>query len=122
MDGDQPRVRGMLMWFASPEGFYFHTGATKQLCRQLKANPKTEIYFYAPDEKGGTMLRITGTVEMVSDVSLRRRLLAERPFLKDIVRDEYDPLLVVFRIAHGQGWFWTLQDNMKESQIPRVRF
>ncbi len=39
-DGDQPRVRGMLMWFADKTGFYYNTGATKDLYRQLQANPK----------------------------------------------------------------------------------
>jgi len=36
----QPRVRGMLMWFADKTGLHYNTGATKDLYRQLEDNPK----------------------------------------------------------------------------------
>ena len=39
LDGNQPRVRGFMMWYANESGFYFHTGATKSVYEQLKANP-----------------------------------------------------------------------------------
>ena len=35
-DGDQPRVRGMLMWFADKTGLYYNTGATKDLYKQIE--------------------------------------------------------------------------------------
>ena len=47
-DEDQPRVRGMLMWFADETGFYFSSANTKDLTKQLRANPKVEITFYSP--------------------------------------------------------------------------
>jgi uncharacterized pyridoxamine 5'-phosphate oxidase family protein len=40
VDGDQPRVRMLGMWFAAKEGFYFSTAKVKAMCRQLRANPQ----------------------------------------------------------------------------------
>jgi uncharacterized pyridoxamine 5'-phosphate oxidase family protein len=31
IEGDQPRVRGMLMWVANETGFYYNTGVMKEL-------------------------------------------------------------------------------------------
>jgi uncharacterized pyridoxamine 5'-phosphate oxidase family protein len=52
VDGDQPRVRGMLMWKADKTGFYYSTGSTKDLYRQLKANSKVELCFFDTKSKG----------------------------------------------------------------------
>jgi len=35
-EGDQPRVRALLMWFANENGFYFATMSPKQVFKQLK--------------------------------------------------------------------------------------
>lgn len=123
-EGDQPHVRGLLMWFADETGFYFHTGLTKQVCQQLKRNPRVEACFFAPDPQGvGTMMRVTGTVEFIEDIPLKTVLLEERPFLKEIGTGlPDDPMLVVFRIAGGEVHFWTMEFNMRENEIERVRF
>lgn len=50
-DGDQPHVRGLLLWFADPTGFYYNIGATKDVYKQLQANPKVEVAFFDPKAK-----------------------------------------------------------------------
>ncbi len=124
VDGDQPRVRGFLLWFADETGFYYHTGATKQVCQQLMKNPKIEVCLFAPDPAGaGKMMRIAGKVEFLDDIELKTRLLEERPFLKEIGSGTPDdPNLAVFRIAEGEAHFWTMEDNTKEAEIPRIKF
>lgn len=47
VEGDQPHVRGMAFWFADRSGFYYHTATTKNVCRQLRKNPKAELSFSA---------------------------------------------------------------------------
>jgi len=123
-DGDQPHVRGFMMWFADESGFYFHTGASKSVCQQLKVNPKIEVCFFVPDPQGvGRMMRVAGEVEFIDDVPLKTALLADRPFLKEIGSGmPDDPLLAVFRIARGEVHFWSMEYNMRESEIERVRF
>lgn len=124
-DGDQPRVRGFLLWFADENGFYFHTGATKSVCKQLKKNPKIEVCFFAPapPPKVGKMLRVAGKVKFLNDLVLKARLLEERPFLKALgIGKPDDPLLAVFQIYTGEAYFWTMENNMRESEIERIKF
>ena len=45
MDGDQPRVRGMLLFRADEEGIIFHTASTKDVFQQIMKNPKAELCF-----------------------------------------------------------------------------
>lgn len=121
MDDDQPRVRAFLMWYADESGFYFHTAETKKVCRQLGKNPKVEVCFCS-SPNFEQMMRVTGTVEFLTDSAMRARLMEERSFLKAIVKGPDDPLLVIFRIPHGEATFWTMADNLKEDQMPRVTF
>ncbi len=126
VDGDQPRVRAFLMWFADETGFYFHTAATKSVYKQLKANPKTEVCFYAADTPpaGGRMMRVSGKVEFLDDAELKTRLFKERPFLKmtGLKAPDKLPPVAIFRIYTGEAHFWTMEDNIKESEIEKISF
>ena len=124
-DGDQPRVRGLLMWFADESGFYFHTGTPKNVCKQLKKNPKLEVCFMAQSQDPAEMkmMRLAGKVEFIDDLNLKARLLEERPFLKAIGTGKPDnPLLAVFKIYTGEAHFWMMKNNMRETEVERVRF
>lgn len=125
VEGDQPRVRNFLLWFADETGFYFHTGTPKAVCQQLKRNPKVELCFYNPGTalNGGLMLRVTGEVEFLNDPALKARLLDERPFLLAIgAGSPENQLLAIFRVPHGEAWFWSMAKNLCEAEIERVRF
>ena len=117
MDKDQPRVRALGFWFADETGFYFQTGDVKLLYNQLKDNRKAEVCFYKHDGELGTMLRISGEVEFVDDISLKERVLKERPFLKSFGLTINSPGLIVFRIPHGEAHFWTMENNLKPKDI-----
>ena len=116
-DGDQPRVRALGFWFADETGFYFQTSSIKEFSHQLKKNPKTEICFYKHEGMIGTMLRISGKVEFVNDLKLKERALIDRPFLKSFGITIDSPTLVIFRIAHGQAHFWTMENNLKPKEM-----
>ncbi len=119
-DNNQPRVRAFRMWYADESGFYFHTGSTKNVYKQLQGNRKVEICFCTP--KFDKMMRVTGRAEFIDDADLKKRLVEERPFLKAIIKGLDDPLLTIFRISDGEAYFWTMADNLKESEIPRAQF
>lgn len=122
-EGDQPRVRAFAMWFCDETGFYYHTGTPKRVCHQLKKNPKVELCFYAPGDGAGTMLRVSGSAEFVTDKALEERLFSDRPWVKDLLANGPPGAEVaIFRIAHGEAYFWTMADNMQEAGIPRVKF
>jgi uncharacterized pyridoxamine 5'-phosphate oxidase family protein len=126
VDGDQPRVRGFRMLYADDSGFYFHTGAKKAVCDQLKRNPKAEVCFFAPspsEKDGGVMLRIAGSVEFVDDRAIKERVLQEMPFLKEIgVTSPDDSMLTIFKISSGEAHFWTLADELQHHEPDWVKF
>lgn len=125
MDGDQPRVRMFELWFADEEGFYFHTATSKKVTMQLKNNPKVELCFYSTQGPAnvGTMMRVTGEVKFIGDLELKVKLFEEKPFLKALgIEKLEDPLLTVFHIYKGEAYFWTMDNNMKEAQVEKIKF
>jgi pyridoxamine 5'-phosphate oxidase len=115
-ENDQPRVRALGFWFADDTGFYFQTGSIKQIYSQLKKNPRTEVCFYNRDGMG-KMLRIAGEVEFVDDAGLKEKVMVDRPFLKNFGLDSRSYGLILFRIAHGEAHFWTMEENLKPKNI-----
>jgi uncharacterized pyridoxamine 5'-phosphate oxidase family protein len=119
-----PHVRGMWMWFADETGFYFHTGSMKRLGQQLLENPRVEIAFHDPGQgRGdGSMMRVSGAVEILDDPALQARLVAERTWL--IAECERNPgtTLVIFRIPHGEIQRWSMAVNCRERDQPVLSF
>ncbi len=121
VEGDQPRVRCLNMWFADETGFYFQAQTVKAVCRQLEKNPKVEAYFSTKDFS--LAMRVAGKVRFLDDLKLKARCIQERPFVKNFGISEPDnPLLALFHLYTGEAYFWTFGDSMKEDRIPRVRF
>jgi len=125
-DGDQPHVRSFSMWFADTSGFYFSTSKLKDVYRQLSTNPNVELSFFAPPENPeaqgsimdiGTEMRVTGTAEFIDDPALKDRLFTDRPFLQPLA-----DVVKIMRVKDGDAWFWKWENNMRESEITRVRF
>lgn len=123
-EDDQPRVRGMLLWFADETGFYYHTAMSKSLYSQIKRNPKVEAAFirYA-DKPEFEMLRVTGTAEIVEDRDLEKRLKQERSWLwNNVQQSKTDTQVVIFRIVNGSAYIWNMKWNVREKEAPRVQF
>jgi len=122
-EGDQPRVRPFGMWFADEKGFYFQTESVKSVCKQLRNDNKVELCFYATEPAPGIVLRVTGKAEFIDDPAMRSKVLADRPFLKQVgIKGPEDPLLAIFRVHSGEAYFWTMANNMKEGEIERIKF
>ena len=69
------------------------------------------------------MLRVTGTVEILNDQALEKRLKEERTWIwGDIQRSKVDTEVVIFCIAHGSAYIWSMAWNMREAKAPRVEF
>ncbi len=68
-------------------------------------------------------LRLTGVAEIVHDLTLKAKALEERPSLKALgLAGPEDPVFVVFRVVRGEAHFWTWENNLKEKDIPRIKF
>ena len=122
--GDQPHVRAMAMWFADATGFYFHTGTQKRLSDQLHGNPKVEMGFFNQGEGMDTMqmVRITGSIEMVDDTALEKKLFEERSWLNAIREAFPNERVFIFRIAHGEAQYWNMGLNCQEKNTPPIVF
>lgn len=118
-DGTRPRVRALGMWFADESGFYFQIGGMKDIYRQLKANPQVEFAFFEPGEGAGKMLRVAGEIEFLDDPNLKKKVMEDRPFLKQFGLSEQSPDLVIFRLARGEAHFWTMAKNLEPKEIIR---
>ncbi len=123
-DGTQPHVRPLALQFADTRGFYFQTEPVKSFYKQLQANHKVELCFHSPEGgKLGKVMRVTGEIEFVTDLELKNRLFQERPFYRAIgIKGGDDPLFVLFRLYKGEAFFWTMANNMHESEIERLKF
>ncbi len=121
VEGDQPRVRALGMWYADETGFYFQAQTVKALFKQIQNNDRVEGYFCKPDFSN--VMRVSGRVRIIDDTEMKKKCLKERPFLKDLgITDPNDPLLGIFHLYTGEAYFWTMADSMKEADIPRVKF
>jgi pyridoxine/pyridoxamine 5'-phosphate oxidase len=66
-DLGEPRVRGMLLYRADAGGILFHTGAMKEVCRQLLTDPAVELCFFDPQRM--TQVRVRGTAQLVEGLA-----------------------------------------------------
>lgn len=112
MDGDQPRVRGMLLFRADEEGIIFHTASTKEVYQQIQKNPKTELCFQGQ----GIQIRVSGILEQVEDEQLKEEIFNHptRKFLQAWKEQGIDGLLQIFRLKNGTAVTWTMETNFDE--------
>jgi pyridoxamine 5'-phosphate oxidase len=124
VDGDQPRVRTFLLWFADESGFYFIPLAPKQVAKQLQKNPKIEVCFFnnAQDPADWKQMRVAGKVEFLDDEETLDKAYENRAFLEAALGEPLRPLLLPIRIFTGEAHFWTMADILKEPEIERVKF
>lgn len=111
VDGDQPRVRGMLLFRADEGGIIFHTASTKDVFAQIKKNPKAEMCFSG----GGVQLRVTGVLEQVFDDKLREEIFSHqsRAFLQAWKDNGIDNLLQIFVMKSCTAVTWTMETNFE---------
>ena len=122
IDGDQPHVRGMLMWFADETGFYFHTGSSKKLATQLKNGVKASIAFLkATGNPAETQeLRVTGLIEILDDETLETRLYQERPWILENRKAAPEANVIIFKVCKGDAFIWNMSVNLREHTAQRV--
>jgi pyridoxamine 5'-phosphate oxidase len=123
-DGDQPRVRTWLLWYADESGFYFVAIAGKEVTEQLKRNPKVEVCFFnnAPEPQDWKHMRLMGEIEFLESEEMLAKAYEARSFLDPIVGRSVEPIVRPFRVYTGEAHFWTLAGFLKESELERVKF
>ncbi|MDI6794865.1 MAG: pyridoxamine 5'-phosphate oxidase family protein [bacterium] len=111
VEGDKPHVRGILMYRADENGIVFHTGKVKDLHKQLTENPQVEMCFSNSDFENLIQIRVSGSVELVEDIELKKEIVQKREFLKPWVEQMGYDFLAVYRMKNGVATIWTMETN-----------
>lgn len=118
IDGDIPRVRGMLMWFANETGFYFYSLSSKKIIIQLKKRPDIELCFYKQGNSflDSETLRISGHVSFVNNEEMLKKLYNGRKAVIDNSKGSCRDQLTIFRISAGEASCWSAKNILDESR------
>ena len=98
----------MRAYRADENGIIFYTAQEKAVHQQLTRNPKAEICFY--DFKNVIQVRVSGRIEFVEDLELKKEIASQRPNVKPRVEKEGYDWLAIFRLKNGKATTWSLQD------------
>jgi len=109
-----PHVRGMLVYRADDSGIIFHTGKMKDLYKQLQKNPKVELCFFS--QANGVQVRVSGTAELVEDLSLKQEIAGKRDFLKSIAEEVGYENIAVYRVRNCKATTWTMATNLSPKE------
>ena len=120
VDGGEPRVRGMLLYRADETGIVFHTGAMKEVCRQLLAEPAVELCFN--DWQRNLQVRVRGTARPVDETGFKEEIVNSpgREFLKPWVASRGLEVLTVFRVEECRARVWTMETNFAPPEPVRL--
>jgi len=77
-EGNKPHVRAFGTYRADENGIIFSMQSDKDVYKQIVANPETEICYYAD----GIQIRVSGQMEPITDLEVKKEILEKRPFYK----------------------------------------
>ena len=92
VEGDQPRVRPFGTAHLFERKLYIQTGKSKNVSKQIAANPKVEICAF----KNGTWLRIAGTLVNDDRYEAKKDMLDNYPSLQKMYSAEDDNTQVLY--------------------------
>ncbi|MBQ8927182.1 MAG: pyridoxamine 5'-phosphate oxidase family protein [Oscillospiraceae bacterium] len=99
-DGEQPKLRPLGLCFEKDGKLCFGVGDFKEVYRQLRANPKTEIVACRPD---GHWLRYTGSTVFETDPAYEAAALEIMPDLKNVYNEQTGNTLCVFHLEEASA-------------------
>jgi uncharacterized pyridoxamine 5'-phosphate oxidase family protein len=106
VENGEPRVRAMDTPHVDESGLTFCTGATKDVCLQLMANPNVELCYWSTERN--LQLRIRGRMERLSDLGLLKHIVNTRfTFLQPVVERFGWEALALFRLSRGEVRTWS---------------
>jgi pyridoxamine 5'-phosphate oxidase len=109
VEGNKPRVRAFTTYRVDESGIIFQTWTLKDIYQQLQNNPAVEVCY--KDPKGRFQLRISGTMELLNDMALKKQVVADRPFMKPTVDAKGLDVVALYRIKNAKATMWTGATN-----------
>jgi uncharacterized pyridoxamine 5'-phosphate oxidase family protein len=113
-DGDQARVRGIMMYSVDELGnIVFSTGKNKPMYEQLRKNPKIECCFYSDNKQ----IRVQGDLIESDNQALKKEIVEARPFMKPWIDAAGYDVMGVFILTRCKATWWSM-----DSALSRKRY
>ncbi len=98
-DNNKPSVRPVQLMFEDQGKLYFCTANTKNMYKQIMANPNIELATSSKDYV--TTLRISSKVTFSNDLSIKQKVIKENALVRSIYKTPENPVFEIFYIEHG---------------------
>ncbi len=108
VSGSEPHVRAFQYQFEQDGKLWFCTSFSKDVCKQLQANPAFELCALKKDM---SWLRVCGKIVPEQNSAVKERILAEKPMIKGIYKSADNPDFATFCIEHGGYVFADFSGN-----------
>jgi len=121
IENDKPRCRGMFLYKADEQaGIVFHTGANKDVFKQISKNSNVEMCFN--DFKSGKQIRVSGTLEEIKDTKFKDEISSHptraflKPWKESVPVEVFYSNFKVFSLKNGKAVVWTMETNFAPKQ------
>ena len=94
----KPKVRPFQFMLEEGGKLFFCTANTKDVFKQLKANPYVEFSSMTPSF---AWIRLSGEVKFSDDKTVKEQILAANPLVKSIYQSADNPVFEIFYLDHG---------------------
>jgi uncharacterized pyridoxamine 5'-phosphate oxidase family protein len=108
VEENAPRVRPIEMYRISEKEIIIQTNITKDLNKQMLKNSNIEILFFNK-QSGDNQIRVRGIVEPLNDPAMLKKVVEDRPFLKDAAARGNGPAL--FRVTNPRAYVWVPENG-----------
>jgi len=116
VDGDKPHVRAMGTYRADENGIIFSMQSPKDVYKQLIKNPETELCYYAD----GIQVRVSGRMQQVTEMALKKEIVEKRPFYKPGVEKEGWDYVGVFILKDGKATVMDMKGPPSPPGAPKI--
>jgi uncharacterized pyridoxamine 5'-phosphate oxidase family protein len=97
-EAGKPRVRPFQFMFAADGKFWFCTANTKDVYRQLVANPFIEFVATSPEYK---FMRLSGEIKFSKDLKIKKHIIETNELVRSVYETAENPAFEVFFLEHG---------------------
>ena len=108
VEGNKPHVRALTLYRADENGIILQSDKRKDLYKQLVKNPEAEICFC--DTRNFVEVRVSGRIEIVEDLALKKEIVDARPFVKPVVEKMGYDTIAVYRLRNGKATSWSINE------------
>jgi pyridoxamine 5'-phosphate oxidase len=114
VDGNRPRVRAFDTYRADENGIIYYTNKQKDVYKQIAENPEVEVCYH--DANKSTTIRVSGRMETVEDLELKKEIMETLPFLKEVYEKDNYADMAVCRLKNGKAYVF----SMKGTAAPKT--